>query len=349
MVVPSPEETSQPTIDSHPSGSSETYEPQPDFWVPPGDISTFFDSQSSSIEQSLASNENALSLADQLGVSSQLPGLPSADDEFNALLQIDDNSSTALDMYIYPLLDDDREQFQAPNVLPQGCSAASSMVKFREEMNEHIATIDAYYSNSSKVLQRCKDEHKGGDVSNPAALLLTCSKEFTDIIQIWTSETQLHTKAVDALSTEIALLALSSYLALMRFFDFLFHRIYEYVCQLPPELYQSMKVKSVLRIGGFSSLQDMSLKSYAIGIVDAIRSQMYILERDMGIPVGYCLDDEAIGSPTAAAPGMFSSVQRTRLFWAVMAQEDIKAQRGTKSYVESIRVSIKETMAILHD
>lgn len=300
------------------------------------------------MDQSPASGEGIPSPANQLEGPSQLQELLSTDDELNALLRIGEDSSTALDMYIDPLLDDGNDLL-APVALPQCSSAASSLVKFREEMDERIATIDEYYSNSSKVLQRCKDESEGRDVANPAALLLTCSKEFTDIIQSLTSEAQLHTQAEDALSTEIVLLALSSYLALMRLFDYLFHRIHKYICQLPSESYQSIKVKSVLRIGGFSSLQDMPLRAYAIGILDAIQSQVQTLECSMGIPAEYCLSGEETASTTAAAPGMFSSVQRTRLFWAVMAQEDIKSRRGTKSYVESIRASIKETMAFLHD
>jgi hypothetical protein len=296
------------------------------------------------MHQSPTSGEDVLSPAYQLGGPSQLQGLLSADDELNALFQIEEDSSIPLDMCIDPFLDDGNDL-----ALPQCSSAASLMVKFREEMGERIAAIDEYYSNSSKVLQRCKDESEGRDVANPAALLLTCSKEFTDIIQSFTSEAQLHTQAEDALSTEIALLALSGYLALMRFFDSLFHRIYKYICQLPPESYQSIKVNSVLRIGGFSSLQDMSLRVYAIGILDAIQGQVQALEWSMGIPAEHCLSGEATVSTTAAAPGIFSSVQRTRLFWAVMAQEDIKSRRGTKSYVESIRANIKETIAFLQD
>lgn len=205
------------------------------------------------MDQSLASGEDVPSPAYHLAGPSQLQRSLSADDELSALLLIEEDSSTALDIYIDPLLDDGND-FLAPIASPQCSSTVSSMVKFREEMDERIATIDEYYSDSSKVLQRCNDESEGQDVGNPAALLLTCSKGFTDIIQSLTSEAQLHTQAEDALSTEIVLLALSSYLALMRLFDSLFHRIYKYICQLPPESYQSIKVKSVLRIGGLSSL-----------------------------------------------------------------------------------------------
>ena len=135
----------------------------------------------------------------------------------------------------------------------------------------------------------------------------------------------------------------------MRLFDYLFHRIYKYICHVRPEVYESMKVKSVLRIGGISSLQDMPLKVYAMGILDTIQGQVQTLERCMGIPAEYCLSGETAASPTAAAPGIFSRADRARLFWTAMAQEDVKSQRGSKSYVESIRASIKELMAFLDD
>jgi hypothetical protein len=323
-----------------------SYEPQPDFWVAPGDRSAFFGSPS--IDQSPAPGEDILSLADRPSSPFQLQGLFGADDELDAMLHMGGDSSTALDMDINPLLDHG-EGVLPPTPLPQCFSAVSSLVGFREEIDRRIATVDAYYSDPSEVLQRCRDEGAGRDVENPAASLFTCSKEFIDIIQSLTPAVRLHTQTEDALSTEIVLLALSSYLAFMRLFDSLFHRIYEYLCQVPPESYQSIKVKSVLRIGGVSSLQDMPLKAYAMGILDAIQGQVQILERCMGIPAEYCFAGEAAVSPTAAAPGIFSRADRARLFWAVMAQEDIKSRRGSKSYVESIRASIKESMAFLDD
>lgn len=202
--------------------------------------------------------------------------------------------------------------------------------------------IDEYYSDTAKVAQRCKDEDAGRDVENPVAILLSFSKEFISIIQALTPE--------ETLSTELVLLVLSSYLALMRLFDSSFHRIYKYLCNVPPESYESIKVKSVLRIGGISSLQDMPLRAYAIGILDAIQGQVQIIERRMGIPAEYCLSGGAAASSTpAAAPGIFSRADRARLFWAAMAQEDVKSQRGSKSYAESIRASIKDSMAFLHD
>jgi hypothetical protein len=318
------------------------HEPQPEFWVAPGDMSAFFGSPSPSTNPL----PNTLPLAHQLSDSSQLHGLLSAEYEMNAMFHMSGDSTLGMDLD--PLLGYG-EGLLLPTPQPRYYNATSTLVRFREEIDQRIATIDAYYSDTNKVLQHCQDGGESQDVENPAALLLTCSKEFTDIIQGLTPETQLHTQAEDALSTEILLLVLSSYLALMRLFDSLFQRIHKYLCQAPLESYQSIKVKSVLRIGGVSALQDMPLKAYAIGILDAIQGQVQILERHMGVPTEYCLSGKAVAPSITAAHGIFSRTDRARLFWTVMAQEDLKSRRGSRSYVESIRASIKESMVFLED
>ncbi|KAF2868541.1 hypothetical protein BDV95DRAFT_526442 [Massariosphaeria phaeospora] len=305
-------------------------EPQPDFWIAPGDMSDFFDSPFLCMDQSPGPGHNVLSLAHPLSSPTQLQALLSADDELNAMLHMGGDSSTALDMDFGPALDHG-EGLLPLTPLSQCFSAASSLVRFREEIDQRIATVDAYYSEPDKVLQQCKDGGGGRDVENPAALLLTCSKEFTDIVQSLTPAAQLHAQTEDALSTEIVLLALSGYLALMRLFDYIFHRMYKYVCQMAPVSCGSIKVKSVLRIGGVSLLQDMPLKVYALGILDAIKGQMQTLERCMGIPAEYCLSGEAAAAPTAAVLGIFSRAHRAPLFWAVMAQEDVKSLHSRKS------------------
>lgn len=223
-------------------------------------------------------------------------------------------------------------------------------MRFREEMEQRNAVVDAYFSDPLKVVQGCKEEGAGGEgAENPAALLLTCSKEFIDIIQSLTpvaAPGQMHMQSEDALSTEIVLLALSSYLALIRLFDSLFYTIYKLICEMPPDSFKSVKVKAVLRISGISSLQDMPLKTYATGILDAIQGQMRTLERCMGIPTECCLSGEATAPPTQ---GIFSRADRAQLFWAVMSQEDVKSRRGGKSYAESIRASIQGSMRFLED
>ena len=62
----------------------------------------------------------------------------------------------------------------------------------------------------------------------------------------------------------------------------------------------------------------------------------------MGLPAAYCLSGEGPASPT----GIFASVDRARLLHAVMTQEDVESQRGHRSYVESIRENISNTVAL---
>lgn len=346
-VTPTPARAPNSTMQAYSQRELVACGQQQDFWLASGDISASFRSPSASLDESPAPSRDILSLADQLNSPSQLQGFLGTDDDFNAMLLMDGESNTTLGMEIDPLLGHG-EDLLAPTRL-QCVSATSSLTRFREEIDQHIATVDTYYSDTAKVPERCKDEGAGQDVGNPAALLLTCSKEFTDIIQNLTPTAQLETLIGDTLSTEVVLLTLSSYLALMKLFDCVFHRIYQYLCQVPPESWESIKVKSVLRIGGISSLQDMPLKTYAIGILDAIKAQVQTLERCMGIPAEYCLSGESSTSLAASAPGIFSSPPRARLFWAVMAQEDVRSLRDSKSYVESIRASIKDSMAFLND
>ncbi|KAK5691907.1 hypothetical protein LTR97_011078 [Elasticomyces elasticus] len=330
----------QSDVNLRPPTNSFVPESQPDFWAAPGDTSLFFGSppmgQSPEFQplfgKGLAHqlpHEDNFYQTDPLSYSPQLQGFFTADDELNTMLHMDVYTGTAVGVDISPLLD------HGQTLLAPCFNATSSLLKFREEIDKHIATIDAYYSDPPKVLQQCKDNDRDQDVENPAALLLTCSKDFIDIVR---SLTQWQTE--DALSTEIVLLVLSSYLALLRLFESLFHRMYTFICQMPPASYKSMKVKSVLRIGAISSLQDMPLKAYATGILDTIKGQVQTLEQCMGVPAECCLSGVAAAS---------STVDRALLFWTVMAQEDVESQRGSKSYVESIRASIKDSMAFFDD
>ncbi|UNI17715.1 hypothetical protein JDV02_004037 [Purpureocillium takamizusanense] len=337
---------SRSAVHPPPAGHPLAYGAQPDQWGAPGDRSAFFGP--SSIEQSLAPSEDILGLVNQLSSPSQLQGLLSADDALKSMLHMGRDSSTALDMDIDPLLDP-WEGVLPPSPLPQCFRPASSLIRFREEIDQRIAALDAYFSDPLKVAQSCKEEGADRVAENPVALLLTCCKEFIDIIQSLTPAGLMHIQGEYALSTEIVLLALSSYLALMRLLDSLFYAIYKFICQMPPDSFKSVKIKSVLRIGGISSLQDMPLKIYAIGILDAIQSQVRTIERFMGIPTECCLSSEAATSPAAAAPGIFARADRARLFWAALAQEDIKSRRGSKSYVDSIRASIQDSMRFLDD
>ena len=286
-------------------------------------------------------NNDILALVNQLS-GPQLQGLLSTDNGLHAMLHMGCDSVTGLIMEIDPLLDP-WDGVLPPSPEPKGLNPASSLMRFREEMDRHIAAAEAYYSDPLKAMQGCKEDGASRETDNPAALLLTCSKEFIDIIQSLTP----HPQNEDSLSTEIVLLALSSYLSLMRLFDSIFYTIYTFICELPPDSFKSIKVQSVLQIGGISALQDLPLKTYATGILDVIQGQVRTLERCMGIPTEYCLSGESTALPTPGSLGMFSRADRARLFWAVMELEDTKPRRSSKSYVESIRASIRDSMKFL--
>ncbi|KAM0668603.1 hypothetical protein ACQRIU_002165 [Beauveria bassiana] len=178
---------------------------------------------------------------------------------------VDETASPALDIDVDPLLDTEEGLLSLARPEQSSTSSApSSLMGFREDMDRRIAMVDIYYSESSKVMQRCKDDDLGQDVENPAAALLTCCKTFVDNIQSLLPPDYLYTKTEDGLDTETLLLIMSCYLAMMRLFDSVFHRIYKYLCQASPQAYLPSKVKSVLRIGGLSSLQDIPLKTYAL-------------------------------------------------------------------------------------
>lgn len=309
-----------------------------------GDNTLFFDD--SSMDQNLAPDEHAISFAGYL--NSQ--GLITADDDIDAMLHIGEDPA------IDPGMNPDPVSCTLGAVLPptpsvsQRFSAASSLVGFREETDHRIAQIETFYSEPSKVLPRCEDGGTGQNVENPAESLLTCGNNLIDIIQTLTPAAQSPPQIESALSTEVVLLALSSYLAFMRLLDTLFHRIRRHICLAPRESWRSVKVKSVLRIGGFSTLQDMPLKAYGIGVLDAIKCQVQTVERLMGIPAGYRLWGETNASPalpSADPAGILSRADRARLFLAAVDQEDVRSQHGSKSYVESIRTNIKESFALL--
>ena len=250
-----------------------------DFWATPSDSSVCFPSPP--IEQSPAPGEDMLALVDQLSGPSQLEGLLSTDDELSAMLHMSRDSTTPLDMDVDPLLDPWKGVLPPPP-LPPCSSPASSLMRFREEIDQRITAMDAYYSDALGVVEGCKKEGADRKPDNPAAVLLTCSKEFIDIIQSLTPTSRTHKQSEDALSTEIVLLALSSYLSLV-------------------------------------------------------------------IPADYCLSGEAAASSPATVPGILSRADRAWLFWVVLAQEDVKSRRGSKSYVESIRANIQESMRFLDD
>ncbi|OJJ42582.1 hypothetical protein ASPZODRAFT_1305360 [Penicilliopsis zonata CBS 506.65] len=206
-------------------------------------------------------------------------------------------------------------------------SATGSLVQFGERMERRVSAIDAFFSDPRNVVENCPEEGPGMTGENPVATAIQCTEEFIQILQ---------TVMTSTLSTETTLLILTGYLRLMRLYDSLFRNVYRRLSQIPSETIQSVKVKAVLRIGGISSLQDMSGKVYARGVIEVIEAHLQTVERCLGLPVEYCLSGK-----TAAPSGIFTSDDRARLLHTVMAQEDVGA-----SYVQSIRQHIRMTVAL---
>ncbi|KAL6866451.1 hypothetical protein ACO1O0_002562 [Amphichorda felina] len=252
-----------------------------------------------------------------------------------------------------------------PNPAPpaQRPSAASSLVLFGEKMERRVSVIDPFLANPRNIIDDCQEDSLGLDTENPVAVLLALTTEFISIIGDLTASANTSAPpflpdqllspspppvdSYTSLSTEKILLVLSNYIQLMRLYDGLFHDVYRSLSQVPPEKIQSIKVKAVLRIGGISSLQDMTGKAYAQGIVEVIQSHIYTLERCMGLPMVYCLSSKEEDVPPQ---GIFADAGRALLLHTAMAQEDVISRRGNKgpqkSFVESIRENIKNTVAL---
>jgi hypothetical protein len=259
-----------------------------------------------------------------------------------------------------------------PNQGPtQQLSVGSRLMRFQYKMDQQATAMGAFFSDHHLVEECEEKEAIGTPPATPVAVLLECIKEFTDIIQSLrvvarpamtdaSSHDNHQYVTVDAapwaaqpdisLSSETALLILSCYLTLMRLCDSLFHGVCRSFGHIPLETLRSLKVKAVFRIGGVSSLQDISAKAYAIGIIDIVQSQIQQLERYLGLPAAYCLSGETVASPSQLSTlEIFATGDRARLLQTVMDQEDIKAHRRNMSFVQSIRENLKKTVAFFGD
>ncbi len=159
------------------------------------------------------------------------------------------------------------------------------------------------FLGSLKIVQGCKEEGAGEEAENPAALLLACSKEFTDIIQSLMPAGRTHMQSEDALSTEIVLLALIELPCIDGLFDSLFHTIYKFIRKMPPDSFKSVNVKSVLRIGGISSLQDMPLRNICHRHPRCHPGPGANPGALHGDSTEYCLSGEAAASPIGGCLG----------------------------------------------
>lgn len=256
--------------------------------------------------------------AEQLGTA--LQGLPRADGDiytdhdFDNMLDFDFLGSSGCQLNLNP----------TPSV-------ATSLIQFRENIERRASAMDGFLSDPRNIVENCPEDTTGMTSENPLAVALLCTEEFVNIIQ---------NLAQSAISTETTLLVLTSYLQLLRLYDSLFHDAYRCLSQIPPETIKLIKVKSVFRVAGISSLQDMPGKAYAKGIVDVIQSHIQAVECCLGLPAVYCLSGEGDASPK----GIFADGDRARLLRVVMEQEDVRS-RG-KSYVDSIRENISNTIAL---
>lgn len=212
-------------------------------------------------------------------------------------------------------------------------STATSLIQLREKIERHVSAMGGFLSDPRNIVENCPADTMAMMPENPLAMAIMCAEEFVDIIQ---------NLAQSAISTETTLLVLSSYLQLIRLYDSLFHAVYQCLSQIPAETIKSLKVKAVFRVVGISSLQDVPGKVYAKGVVDVIQSHIQTVERCIGLPAVYCLSGEGAASPR----GIFANVDRARLLRVVMAQEDVRSPRGNKSYVDSIRENISNTVAL---
>lgn len=229
-------------------------------------------------EESFAS-DSILTLLEQLSNPSQHQELLNAADSVD-MMYTAQNSKDMLDVDSFI---DSSECLLGPNPV-QCLSAASSLMRFQEKMEQRVSAMGAFFSDPRNVVEGCKEDGSmtmGSE--NPVAVVLMCTKEFIDIIQNLTvtarpaaSDSFTHNQLAspnnapwivqtESLSTESTLLVLSSYLTLMRLYDSLFYGVYHCLCQQPLDTIKSIKVKAVFRIGGYLLTAGYASKSVCHG------------------------------------------------------------------------------------
>ncbi|KAK8079434.1 hypothetical protein PG997_007252 [Apiospora hydei] len=245
-------------------------------------------------------------------------------------------------------------------------SAASSLRDFGEKLERRALATRAFLSDPRSIVEKCPEDgsFEGMPAENPIAVLLMCTNEFIAIIQSLTAGNSSHALPPDhsqlllpspepssSISTETTLLILSNYLTLMRLYNSTFHYAHQSLSQMPAEAIQSLKVKSVFRIGGVSSMQDLPAKLYAKGIFETIQSHIRSLEDCLGLPPAYCLWGEAATSPQQqfTRGTLFAGEGRARLLQSVMAQDDLQLKGESKSFVHLIGENMKKIEALFGD
>lgn len=260
----------------------------------------------------------------------------------------------------------DPDSIHSNPAITKDVSIGTRLMQVKDKMEKGIEAMGTFFSDPRRMGEDCKEEVAVSmGPTNPVAVFLECINEFLGTIQslsVITTHVSTHNHhwvvKADAApfgtqpsspSSETTLLLLSCYLALMRLCDCLFHGVCHAFSKMESESFKSVKVKAVFRIGGFTSLQDITAKSYAMGIIDVIQGQIQHVERCLGLPAAYSLSGEDLSSSEVPTLDMFASQDRAQLLRAVMEQEDVKTHRGNKSCVQSIRENIKKAAAFFGD
>lgn len=122
----------------------------------------------------------------------------------------------------------------------QPLSTTSLLMGFGEKMERRVSAMGAFLSDPRNLVEDCAEDSMSMATDNPVALILTCTKKFTEIIQNLTASTrpapspspsQITSPTAssvaqpESLSTKTTLLILSSFLQLMKLYESLFHDV----------------------------------------------------------------------------------------------------------------------------
>ncbi|KAK7957295.1 uncharacterized protein PG986_006517 [Apiospora aurea] len=248
-------------------------------------------------------------------------------------------------------------------------SPTGALRDFGEKLERRASATRAFLADPRSTVEKCPEDEsfEATATENPIAVLLTCTNEFIAIIQSLTARngsshvllpdhsqlllpgpTPSLNGTASPVSTETVLLVLSNYVTLMRLYNSTFHYAHQSLSQMPAEATQSLKVKSVFRIGGISSLQDLPAKLYAKGIFGTIQSHIRSLEDCLGLPPAYCLSGESTTSPQQQSTRgtLFAGEERARLLRSVMAQDDLQLKGEHKSFVHLVGQNMKKIEAL---
>ncbi|KAI1374324.1 hypothetical protein F4677DRAFT_176479 [Hypoxylon crocopeplum] len=238
---------------------------------------------------------------------------------------------------------------------PRPTDPLISLSRLCERVTINRSKMDAFHWDSPVLSRECA-ESAGMPESNPAAQALLCTEEFVRILQSMprnspsseliptVSCTQLEDLHAQPQSPSVPtiLLILTCYLQLLQLYDSLFSQVRRVLEDISYDALTSMKVKSVVRIGGFPLMQDMQGSLYAQTVVHMIQSHIQMMEHQMGLTPNFCVSDQR-----APSNGIFSGLDLAPLLGRVMQQPEISSPSSGISHVESLRDNIKHVLTIL--